>query len=58
MKTRKYIKSEARNDFERIMEGHRLLAEHILKHPREKATITVPLESGKFVVLTANPRSL
>ena len=55
MKTRTYIKLEAANDMERIMQAHMILREHVKKHPAEKATIRVPLENGNFIVLSLTP---
>lgn len=55
MKTRRYIKSEAKNDFERIMEAHRLVMEHIQKHPGDKVTCTIPLSNGTYYTATATP---
>lgn len=55
MKTRRYIKSEAKSDFERILEAHRLVMEHIKKHPGDKVTCTIPLSNGTYYTATATP---
>ncbi len=56
MKTRKYVKSNAKNDFERIIEAHKLLEEAIRKQPYCKHTITVELSNGKIFQILASPR--
>ncbi len=56
MKTRKYVKSNAKNDLERIIEAQALLEEALRKQPLCKHTVTVELSDGNLFQIWASPR--